>query len=225
MIVSYEVKNLQIMQAGGPIMWIIAFLSVLAAALVIERFFFFRRSTTNPEQIELALCEALFEEDAEKATRIVKAGDSSLHRLFQAGVAHWRVDHEAMKMLLEQEVRREIFRWEKGLNILATIARVAPLLGLLGTVLGMVEIFRNLTGVNEAPMVALAGGIWKALFTTVAGLSVAVPIILFHTFLSSRVDDQEETLNRGADFLLREHMIRSSDRDPFLEMEEKVISS
>jgi len=213
------------MQAGGPIMWIIAFLSVLAAALIIERFFFYRRSTTNPEKIELDLCKALYEEDPEKATKIVKAGDSSLHRLFQAGVAHWRVDHEAMKMLLEQEVRREIFRWEKGLNILATIARVAPLLGLLGTVLGMVEIFRNLTGINEAPMVALAGGIWKALFTTVAGLSVAVPVILCHTFLSSRVDNQEETLNRGADFLLREHMIRSSGKDPFVEMGEKVLSS
>lgn len=213
------------MQAGGPIMWIIAFLSLLAAALVIERAFFFRKSTTDPEKIELSLCEALFEEDPEKAGTIVKSGDSSLHRLFRSGIAHWKVDHEAMKMLLEQEVRREIFRWEKGLNILATIARVAPLLGLLGTVLGMVEIFRNLTGVNEAPMVALAGGIWKALFTTVAGLSVAVPVILCHTFLSSKVDNQEETLNRGADFLLREHMIRSSEKETTLETGEKIISS
>jgi biopolymer transport protein ExbB len=72
----------------------------------------------------------------------------------------------------------------------------------------MVEIFRELAGSQSAPMIALAGGIWKALLTTVAGLSVAVPVILFHTFLSSRVDNQEETLNRGSDFLLREHILR-----------------
>ena len=190
-------------------MWIIAFLSVLAATIVLERLLFFTKATVNPEKIELNLCEAIYKNDAEQATHIVNGGTSSLHRLFRAGITHWKVDHEAMKMLLEQEVRREIFRWEKGLNLLATIARVTPLLGLLGTVLGMIEIFKNLTGSSEAPMVALAGGIWKALFTTVAGLSVAVPVILCYTFLSSKVDNQEETLNRGADFLLREHILRS----------------
>lgn len=192
-------------------MWIIAFLSVLAVTIVIERLLFFSKATINPEKIELRLCEAIYNNNAEQATNVVNEGISSLHRLFRAGITHWKVDHEAMKMLLQQEVRREIFRWEKGLNLLGTIARVTPLLGLLGTVLGMIEIFRNLTGATSAPMMALAGGIWKALFTTVAGLSVAVPVILCYTFLSSKVDNQEETLNRGADFLLREHILRSGN--------------
>jgi len=200
--------TLEIMQTGGPVIWIIALCSVIALAIVIERLFFFARSSSNPEKLEIELCSAIYENDPRKASKLVNSRDSSIHRLFRAGVSHWKVDHEAMKMLLEQEVRREIYRWEKGLNILATIARVAPLLGLLGTVLGMVEIFRELAGSQSAPMIALAGGIWKALLTTVAGLSVAVPVILFHTFLSSRVDNQEETLNRGSDFLLREHILR-----------------
>ena len=202
--------ELEIIQTGGPVMWMIGLLSVIAVTIFIERIIFFTRSSANPENLELNLCSAIFEDDPKRATELVNESDSSIHRLFRAGISHWMIDHEAMKMLLEQEVRREIFRWEKGLNILATITRVAPLLGLLGTVIGMVEIFQNLAGSASAPMVALAGGIWKALFTTVAGLSVAVPVILGHTFLSSRVDDQEETLNRGADFLLREHMLRSS---------------
>lgn len=189
-------------------MWLIALLSVIAMAIIIERLIFFTGSSSNPEKLEIELCSAIYENDPQRASSIVNDRDSSLHRLFRAGVSHWKVDHESMKMLLEQEVRREIFRWEKNLNILATIARVAPLLGLLGTVLGMVEIFQDLAGSQAAPMIALAGGIWKALFTTVAGLSVAVPVILFHTFLCSRVDKQEETLNRGSDFLLREHVLR-----------------
>ena len=98
---------------------------------------------------------------------------------------HWEVGHEAMQILLEQEVRREVFRWERGLGSLATIARVTPLLGLLGTVIGMIDVFRNLPGLSGSSVAVLAGGIWEALLTTVAGLSVAVPLILFHAFFSA----------------------------------------
>ena len=118
-----------------------------------------------------------------------------------------------MKALMEQQLRREMFRWEKGLGTLATIARVAPLLGLLGTVLGMVSTFRGLPAVSGhassgAGMADLASGIWVALLTTVAGLSVAVPVILCHTALSARIDSEEETLHRGVDFLVREKLLR-----------------
>jgi len=194
-------------------MWIIAFLSVIAVAVIIERLMFFSGASSDPEKLELELGKAINAEDKKEASRITCEGNSSLHRLFRAGVAHWQVDGDAMKMLLEQEVRKEIFKWEKGLAILGTIAKVAPLLGLLGTVLGMIDIFKNLTGAAGTPMNALAGGIWKALLTTVAGLSVAVPVMLFYTFLASRVDNQEETLNRGADFLLREHISGFSSGD------------
>ena len=195
-----------IMRAGGPIMWVIFVLSIIALGVFIERVLFFRRSSTDPEKLELALSEALYENDAEKATQIAKSGDSSLHRLFIAAVAHWQVDTEAFKLLLEQQIRRELFRWIKGLTLLGTISRVAPLLGLLGTVLGMVEIFRGLPQASQSPMIALSGGIWQAPLTTVAGLSIAVPTVLAYTLLKAKIDDQEETLYRGADFLIREKL-------------------
>ncbi|MDD2206415.1 MAG: MotA/TolQ/ExbB proton channel family protein [Aminobacterium sp.] len=202
---------MEIMRAGGPIMWIIFFLSIIALAVFVERLFFFRRSSTDPEKLELSLCKALYENNAEQATKIVRSGDSSLHRLFIAAVTHWQVDTEAFKLLLEQQIRRELFRWLKGLSLLATISRVAPLLGLLGTVLGMVQIFRDLPQANQAPMIALSGGIWQALLTTVAGLSIAVPTVLAYTYLSAKIDDQEETLYRGADFLIREKLMGTTD--------------
>lgn len=203
--------NLELFLAGGPIMGIIFVLSVLALAVVLERLLFFRRASSDPEALELALCEAIYSGDRKSAYDIVTGGDSSLHRLFTAAVNHWAVGHDAMKELMAQQVRRELFRWEKGLNILATVGRVGPLLGLLGTVLGMIDIFRVLPDGGGGDMASLAGGIWKALLTTVAGLSLAVPVILAHSYLLHKVENQEETLLRSVDFIVRERMLNEND--------------
>jgi len=110
---------------------------------------------------------------------------------------------------LEQEVRHEIYRWEKGLTLLSTIARVEPLLGLLGTVLGIVNVFRAVAeSEGAANMALLASGIWEALLTTVAGLSVAIPAVLCYSWFSSKIDAAEESLWRGTDFILREKLLR-----------------
>ena len=121
-----------------------------------------------------------------------------------------------MKLLLEQSVRREIFRWEKHLGILEVIGKLSPLIGLLGTVLGMVEMFQALTLNAQVTSAVVTGGIWKALYTTVMGLCVAIPAIFAHHFLNSRVDAEEETLNRAADYLIREHFefISSIPKEP-----------
>ena len=83
----------------------------------------------------------------------------------------------------------------------------------------MIDVFRNLPGLMGSNMAALAGGIWEALLTTVAGLSVAVPLILFHAFFSARLERAEEMLWRGVDFMVREKVLRSGsatneDQDP-----------
>ncbi len=205
--------NLTYMKLGGPLMWIIAGVSLLAFSIVAERLMFFRRATTDPMALETALGKTLYEGDEEAATALVRDGKSSLHRLFEVAITHWQAEPESLQALMEQQLRREMFRWEKGLGTLATVARVAPLLGLLGTVLGMVSTFRGLPAVSGSAaagssMADLASGIWVALLTTVAGLAVAVPVILCHTYLSARIDSEEETLQRGIDFLVREKLLR-----------------
>ncbi|NLI95168.1 MAG: MotA/TolQ/ExbB proton channel family protein [Synergistaceae bacterium] len=209
--------DLNLFKLGGPLMWVIGAVSVLAFAIVIERLLFFRRASTDPMALETALGKALYEGDEAAAKAVVKSGSSSLHRLFEVAITHWQAEPDSLETLMEQQLRRELFRWEKGLGTLATIARVAPLLGLLGTVLGMVSTFRGLPAVSGsvpggAGMAELASGIWVALLTTVAGLAVAVPVILCHTYLSARVDSEEETLNRGVDFLVREKLLQKSPR-------------
>ena len=195
-------------------MWAIFGLSILAGAIIIERLVFFKKAWAEPEEVERKIAQAIYEGDRTRASELARSRDSSLHRLFRAAIDHWAADAEAIKVLLEQEKRRELFRWERGLEMLSTIARVAPLLGLLGTVLGMVEVFRTISAGRGADMLYLASGIWEALLTTVAGLSVAIPVVLAYAYLSSRVDMVEETLSRGTDFILREKLLRSeSTRD------------
>jgi biopolymer transport protein ExbB len=115
-----------------------------------------------------------------------------------------------MKNLLERRVDTEIYRWEKNLPLLEMAAKISPLLGLLGTVLGMVEMFRTLNMGGAINSVTVTGGIWKALFTTVAGLTVAIPVLVAHGFLSAWIGGQEETLRRGADFIMRERTARKA---------------
>lgn len=194
------------MNEGGIIMWIIAALSVIAAAIAIERLIFFSRASVNPEKLETAFGEALSRRDMERAWQVVKENDSSMNRLFKTALSHWEVSGEDMKLLTEQQVRREIYRWEKYLYILEMIGKIAPLLGLLGTVLGMVEMFQSLHMGGQISASAVTGGIWKALFTTVAGLTVAIPTIFVYGLLNSRIDSEEETLRRGADYLMREQI-------------------
>ena len=193
------------MRAGGILMWVLLALSIAALAVVLERVLFYRRASADPVFLEEAFGKAVSSGDIEAASRIVSASESSLHRVFKAAFAHWRVTREDMKLLLEQSVRREIFRWEKHLGMLEVIGKLSPLIGLLGTVLGMVEMFQALTVNAQVTSAVVTGGIWKALYTTVMGLCVAIPAIFAHHFLNSRVDVEEETLNRAVDYLIREH--------------------
>lgn len=198
---------MEYMQAGGAIMWIILALSIIALAAAIERIIFFRGAWTNPAELERAFSEALASGNKETVQSVVR-GRSSMHRLFSAACANWQLDEESMKLLLEGYVRREVYRWERNLPLLDVVARIAPLLGLLGTVLGMVKMFQSLSlgGAINAQLVT--GAIRMALFTTVAGLVVAIPIILIHSLLSGQIDKAEETLQRGAEFIQRSHLGR-----------------
>ncbi len=200
------------MQQGGYIMWVIFAMSVIALAVTIERLIFFRKNSEDPEKLELAFGEAMFKGDRDRAYKIVSESTSSLHRVFMAAYTHWEVGNEEIKLLVEQQIRREIYRWEKHLWLLELVAKLSPLLGLLGTVLGMVEMFHSLNLGGQITGAAVTGGIYKALFTTVAGLVAAIPFIFIHGILVSRIDSEEETLNRGADFIITEHMIRINEK-------------
>ncbi|MDO4218524.1 MAG: MotA/TolQ/ExbB proton channel family protein [Synergistaceae bacterium] len=200
-----------VIQQGGFIMWIIFSLSILSLAVIIERLIFFTSSKCNTGNLIENFGKEIFANNREKAWTIIKERDTCYHRIFCVALAHWEITTEQMRLLMHSVVREEIFKFQKHINVLDIIAKIAPLLGLLGTVLGMVKMFQslNLTGAINAS--AVTGGIYEALFTTVAGLIVAIPVVSVTGLLNSHIDSVEEKMQQIADYIVREHLSINSN--------------
>lgn len=177
---------------GGPIMILILLCSVIAFAVVLERLWHLRRAKINTEEFMEYISETLRRNRIMEAIDKCNAMSGPIAQILKAGILKHDRPRMEVKEAIEDAGLHEVPRLEKNLGALATIAHITPLLGLLGTVLGMVKAFQvieqkavALTPVNPGD---LAGGIWVALITTVAGLSVAIPTYVAYNFLVSKVD-------------------------------------
>jgi len=179
---------LELVQAGGWLMAPILLCSVLSLAIIAERLWSLQRKRVTPKHL-VAQVWNLYRKgllDSEQVARLRRG--SPLGRVIAAGLVNRHHPREIMKESIEETGRQVVHELERYLNALGTIASVTPLLGLLGTVIGMIHVFAAIMthGVGDPGM--LAGGISQALITTAAGLSVAIPSLMFHRFFSSRVD-------------------------------------
>ena len=179
----------ELVKSGGWIMLPIILCSVMAVAIIIERFWTLRPSRVTPPHL-LGLVWRWIKEKKLTSERLKELrAHSPLGVILAAGLANSKHGREIMKECIEEAAARVVHDLERYLNALGTIAGIAPLLGLLGTVLGMIEIFSSFMGSGMANAPQLAGGIAKALITTAAGLIVAIPALFFHRFLQRRVDE------------------------------------
>ncbi len=179
----------ELIKSGGWIMLPIVLCSIIAVAIVIERLWTLRASRISPPNLLAQVWQ--WQQDQQmnhdKMTKL-RAG-SPLGQILAAGLANSRHGREMMKESIQEAGVKVVNELERYLTPLGTIAAITPLLGLLGTVLGMIEIFGAFmdSGMANAPQ--LASGIAKALVTTAAGLFVAIPAVFFHRFLQRRVDE------------------------------------
>ncbi|TWH76494.1 biopolymer transport protein ExbB [Azomonas agilis] len=180
----------ELIEAGGWLMWPILLCSVVASGIILERLWTLRTRRVAPPNL-LGVAWGLVQEKRLNNRALKELhSNSPLGELFAVGLANARHGREVMKECLEETGARIVHDLERYLNALGTIAATAPLLGLLGTVLGMIEIFSSFMGTSGAANPAvLAGGIAKALITTAAGLIVAIPALFFHRYLQRRVDE------------------------------------
>jgi biopolymer transport protein ExbB len=179
---------LEMIEAGGWVMLPIIACSVVATAIVLERFWALRWRRIMPNNLVSDIWH-LYRSGQLTEPRIQRIHDASpLGRMLAAGIVNRFHSREVMKDAIGDVGRQVVAGLERYLNTLGTIASVSPLLGLLGTVLGMIDIFAviNDAGVGHAGL--LAGGIAKALITTAAGLMVAIPALMFHRFFNSKVN-------------------------------------
>jgi len=172
--------------AGWPI-WPLIIASILALAIIFERFYTLRRDQIIPPSLLKSTLEGLGRGGMDANAMRSLAEGSPLGRILAAGIRNLNSSRDIMKESLEETGRAVAHDLGRYLTALGTIASVAPLMGLLGTVIGMVEIFGAQTPTGSNPA-ALAHGISVALYNTAFGLIVAIPSMIFYRYFRSRVD-------------------------------------
>jgi len=169
-------------------MWPILLCSVAALAIVVERLWALQQRNVVPPTLLPRVRQAIEHGRLDRDTIREIAISSPLGRILAAGLINVDRDREIMKESIEEAGRHVVHELERYLNSLGTIAAITPLLGLLGTVIGMIKVFSAITAFGVGDPTVLAGGISEALITTAAGLSVGIPSLMFHRYLRGRVN-------------------------------------
>ncbi|QKT04860.1 MotA/TolQ/ExbB proton channel family protein [Ectothiorhodospiraceae bacterium 2226] len=179
----------EMLQAGGWLMVPIILSSIIALGIVIERVWSLRRSRVTPQHLVAQIWHWHKKEQlTPERVRALREG-SPLGRVLAAGLVNQHHSREIMKESIEDTGRQVVLELERYLNTLGTIAAITPLLGLLGTVIGMIKVFTAITAQGIGNPGVLAGGISEALLTTAAGLAVAIPSLMFYRYFRGRVDE------------------------------------
>lgn len=174
---------------AGPIMWLILFCSLLAVFIFIGKWFQFHRAQVNVRELVSGLVNVLRRDGMIEAMTLCDNTPGPVARILTAAIQAYQNDDDIQRAI-DDAVLVELPRLESRLNVLATIAKVAPLLGLLGTVIGMAETFLTMQVKQGISLTLgdLSGGISTALMTTAAGLCLAIPAMIAYNYLVSRVE-------------------------------------
>lgn len=182
-------KYIHIALQGGPIMYIIILCALIAAYIFFLKWFQYYRAQVSVDEIVTGLINVLGRDGMIEAMTLCDNTPGPVARLLASGINAYR-NGDDIKEALEAQSLIEVPRLESRLNILATIAYVAPLLGLLGTVIGMVDSFQVMEASgSSASIPELSHGVYKALMCTAAGLSIAIPCHIGYNYLLARVQD------------------------------------
>jgi len=205
-----------LVQKGGPMMYLIIIASILAFGVVIERIYSLNKARIDSGRFMDSIINVLKRNKIIEAIEMCNATPGPIAHIIKAGILKHDRSKPEIREAVEEAAQLEIPRLEKHLPVLATIAHIAPLLGLVGTVTGMIKSFQVIQQ-KAAAMVPvnpgdLAGGIWEALLATLAGLSVAIPTYVAYNYLVSQVDNLVYDMETSATDLVN---LLSSKRDTY----------
>jgi len=200
---------IDILISGGPVMIPLGVLSLVALAVALERLWILRRNNFLKDSTVSSVSRLLVNREYKAALDYCHRHPGPLTHLVTTLVDNRRAPYDELREMLEDSGRHELLGLQRGLPALATIAGGAPLLGLLGTVLGMIKIFSVVAGAGSGITDALASGISQALITTATGLIIAIPTLFTHSFLESRaVGILADIEHQMLDFM---HLVRRDD--------------
>jgi len=190
------------MLKGGPLIGLLLFCSVIAVGIFIERMYALAKAKIDTEKFVEEITNLIKRNKIIEALDKCNATPGPIAYIMKMGILKHDRTREEIREAIDDAAGQEVSRLEKNIGIIATIAHVAPLLGLLGTVIGMIKSFQvieskavNMVPVNPAD---LAGGIWEALISTAAGLLIAIPTYVIYNYLVTRVDNFVLDMERSA---------------------------
>jgi len=179
----------ELVKAGGWLMWPIILCSVAATAIIGERLWSLQKKYVAPPTLIQQIQQWLERKELDHARINLLAETSPLGRILAAGLINRDHDREIMKEAIEDTGRHVVPELDRYLNSLGTIAAITPFLGLLGTVLGMIEMFAGISSHGVGDPAVVAGGIAQALITTAAGLGVAIPSVMFFRYFRGKISE------------------------------------
>ena len=184
---------------GGPVLWLLLIASAVAIAVFIERVLHYHRAQINSTEFLNGVRTVLKRDNVVEALSICDATPGPVARLVKVGILNRDQGRERVREAIEEAGLVEVPRLEDKLNLLATIAQIAPLLGLLGTVLGFIHVFSQIEQAGLYAQVSqLSKGVWQALICTAAGLAVAIPTYAGYNYLVNRVNEIVLDMERAA---------------------------
>jgi biopolymer transport protein ExbB len=192
-------------EAAGFMRYPLAFCLLVGLVWSIWKFFVLMAKSSGTRKILKEVDELLSGQRIQEALELTRESSSPAANILYAGLERHEEGTERVMKAIENQGLIELSKLEKGLVVLATIVNIAPLLGFLGTVIGMIIAFQSIEAAGEVEATLVAGGIKVALLTTAGGLAIAIPISIFHNYFVSRIDslviDMEESAQKMIDTL------------------------
>ena len=189
---------LEFLAKGGVLVTPILLCSVLALTIFLERTIRFAILQRRGRTVAAKVTDCLESDDSTGARDAANNSVSPMGRILSQGIEVMDQDRETLETVLVHATEEEVRDLSRYLQVLATIGNIAPILGLLGTVIGMIKAFMVIQEMGgKVNAAVLAGGIWEAMLTTALGLSVALPTMVAHSYLTSQVDQYEARLQNG----------------------------
>ena len=203
---------LDLAMKGGWIMIVLALLSVIGVYIFFERYAALRKAARKNPMLLERLNDNIRDKDFKSSIKYCNRLNTPTSRILAKGVKDYKLDNNSIRQALENYAGLEIAELEKGLPVLSTISAVAPMLGFLGTVTGMVQAFWNMSQAGDnIDVTALPGGIYEAMVTTVGGLVVGIVAIFAHNYLVSKVDKVQNAME--ADIISFLEIVAESKED------------
>ncbi|MFT7622127.1 MAG: biopolymer transport protein ExbB [Myxococcota bacterium] len=176
------------LEKGGPLMFAVGTVSLVAVTVFLERLYGLARTRVMPPDFTRTLLKLLSQGEHTQAETACLQSDSAISSIAFVALKHRGKSRQDLKEVTNEKGALELSRLERGVGVVGTMATIAPLLGLLGTVTGMIQVFRKIAEETDPQIDVLAGGIWEALVSTGAGLTVAIPCYVAYRYLLARVD-------------------------------------